>query len=45
MDNELIKQVTEKAEKWLSPAYDEETRIAVKALLDADDKSELIELF
>ena len=45
MDNELIKQVTEKAEKWLSPAYDEETRIAVKALLDADDKTELIESF
>ena len=45
MDNELIKQVTEKAEKWLSPAYDEETRIAVKALLDADDKTELIEWF
>ena len=45
MANELIKQVTEKAEKWLSPAYDEETRIAVKALLDADDKTELIESF
>ena len=45
MDNELIKQVTEKAEKWLSPAYDEETRIAVKALLDADDKTERIESF
>lgn len=45
MDNELIKQVTEKAEKWLSPAYDEETRIAVKAMLDADDKTELIESF
>lgn len=45
MDNELIKQVTEKAEKWLSPAYDEKTRIAVKALLDADDKTELIESF
>ena len=24
MDNELLKQVTEKAEKWLSPEYDEE---------------------
>ena len=28
MDNELLKQVTEKAEKWLSPEYDEETRAA-----------------
>lgn len=27
MENqELIKQVTEKAEKWLTPAYDAETR-------------------
>ncbi len=45
MDNELLKQVTEKAEKWLSPAYDEETRAAVKAMLDSEDKTELIESF
>ena len=45
MDNELLKQVTEKAKKWLSPEYDEETRAAVKAMLDSEDKTELIESF
>ena len=47
MDNqqELIKQVTEKAEKWLTDSYDAETRAAVRAMLDNDDKSELIDAF
>jgi len=47
MDNnqDLIKQVTEKAERWLSDSYDAETRAAVKAMLDADDKTDLIESF
>lgn len=47
MDNqqELIKQVTEKAEKWLSESYDAETRAAVRAMLDAEDKTDLIESF
>ena len=47
MDNqqELIKQVTEKAMVWLSESYDEETRVAVKAMLEAEDKTELIESF
>lgn len=44
-NEELLKTVTEKAEKWLSPQYDEETRAAVKGMLDADDKTELIESF
>ena len=31
MENqELIKQVTEKAEQWLTPAYDAETQAEVK---------------
>ena len=31
MENqELIKQVTEKAEKWLTPAYDAETQASEK---------------
>lgn len=31
MENEeLIKQVTEKAEKWLTPAYDAETQAEIK---------------
>lgn len=46
MENqELIKQVTEKAEKWLSPAYDAETQAEVKKMLENEDKTELIESF
>ena len=45
MDNELLKQVTEKANKWLGPGYDEETQALVKAMLENDDKTELIESF
>ncbi len=46
MENqELIKQVTEKAEKWLTSAYDAETREEVKRMLEDSDKSELIESF
>lgn len=44
-NDELLKTVKEKAEKWLGPQYDEETRKAVKAMLDADDKTELIDSF
>ena len=46
MDNqELLKEVKAKAEKWLSPQYDEETRKAVKELLDAEDPTALIDAF
>lgn len=45
MDNELLAQVTEKAKKWLSPEYDAETRAAVQAMLDNEDKTDLIESF
>ena len=45
MDNELIKMVTEKANEWLSPAYDEETRKEVQAMLESDDKTALIDAF
>ncbi|WP_321517721.1 phospho-sugar mutase [uncultured Bacteroides sp.] len=46
MDNvELIKFVTEKANKWLTPAYDAETQSEVKRMLENEDKSELIESF
>ncbi|MGN1257864.1 MAG: phospho-sugar mutase, partial [Candidatus Limisoma sp.] len=45
MDNELLVQVTEKAKKWLSPEYDAETRAAVQAMLDNEDKTDLIESF
>ncbi|MDE6095852.1 MAG: phospho-sugar mutase [Muribaculaceae bacterium] len=46
MDNEeLLKAVKEKAEKWLGPQYDEETRAAVRKMLDDDDKTALIDAF
>ena len=46
MENqELIKMVTEKAQKWLTPAYDAETQAEVKRMLDNEDKTELIECF
>jgi phosphoglucomutase len=46
MENqELIKQVTAKAKKWLSPAYDSETQAEVKSMLDNEDKTELIDSF
>ena len=45
MDNEWIKMVTEKANEWLSPAYDEETRKEVQAMLDSEDKTALVDAF
>lgn len=45
MDLELIKMVTEKANEWLSPAYDEETRKEVKAMIESEDKTPLIDAF
>ncbi len=46
MENEqLLKEVTAKAQEWLGDGYDEETRVEVKRMLDSDDKTELIESF
>ena len=46
MENkELLAQVTEKAQMWLGEGYDEETKAEVRRMLDADDKTELIESF
>ena len=47
MENQdlLLKEVTEKAKTWLQDGYDEETRKEVQRMLDADDKTELIESF
>ena len=46
MENqELIKQVTERAQQWLTPAYDAETQAEVKRMLDNPDKTELVECF
>lgn len=46
MENEeLLKQVTEKAKKWLTPAYNAETQAEVERMLKNEDKTELIECF
>ena len=46
MENEeLIKLVTEKANKWLTAAYDAETQAEVKRMLENEDKTDLIECF
>lgn len=43
---ELIKQCELKAQQWLeSPVYDEETKNAVRAMLNKEDKTELIDSF
>jgi len=46
MENkELIAQCEARAKEWLSPAFDEETRNAVQAMLDNPDKTDLIDAF
>ena len=46
MENEeLIKKCTETAKKWLSPSFDAETRAEVQTMLDAEDKTPLIDAF
>lgn len=46
MDNtQLLKDVEAKAKTWLTDAYDAETRAAVSAMLEAEDKTALIEAF
>ena len=44
-DEKLLQQVQAKANSWLSPEYDEETRNQVKALLEKEDATDLIEAF
>ena len=41
MENEeLIKLCSDKAQKWLTPAYDAETQAEVKRMLENPDKTE-----
>ena len=40
---QLIAQCEARAKEWLSPAFDEETRKEVQAMLDAADKTALID--
>ena len=44
-NNELIAQCEARAKEWLSPAFDEETRKEVQAMLDNADKTDLIDAF
>lgn len=41
----LLNEVTARAQVWLGEGYDAETRNAVQAMLDNEDKTELIESF
>lgn len=44
-NQQLLDSVVAKAKVWLGDAYDEETRAEVRRMLDADDKTPLIEAF
>ena len=44
-DELLLKQVTKAAQQWLGPDYDEATRAEVQKMLQAADKTDLIESF
>ena len=44
-NEELLKTVTAKAEKWLGEGYDAETQAEVKRMLENPDKTELIDSF
>jgi phosphoglucomutase len=44
-DEKLLQEVTAKAQSWLSEGYDEQTRAEVQAMLDNEDKTDLVESF
>ena len=44
-NDQLLQEVTAKANVWLGEGYDAETRAEVQRMLDADDKTDLIECF
>ena len=43
-NKELIAQCEQKAQQWLAPAFDEDTRKAVENMLNSDNKDALIEI-
>ena len=45
MEQDLLKDVMAKAQTWLDGNYDQETKDAVKAMMEAEDKTELIDSF
>lgn len=44
-NDQLVTEVTNKAMNWINGGYDAETKAEVQRMLDADDKTELIESF
>ena len=44
-DEKLLQEVTAKAQGWLGEGYDEETKAEVKKMLEAEDKTDLVEAF
>ena len=44
-NSQLIAQCEAKAQQWLSPAFDEETRKQVQEMLDKEDKTDLVDAF
>ena len=45
MDNELVREVRERAAQWLTPAYDAATQAEVRTMMDAADPSALVDAF
>ncbi|MCQ2336844.1 MAG: phospho-sugar mutase [Paludibacteraceae bacterium] len=45
MEKDLLQEVRAKANVWLNGDYDADTKAKVKALLDAEDTTELVECF
>ena len=45
MKNEELEKVLAIAEQWTKAPYDAETQAAVKAMIEAEDKTELIDSF
>lgn len=45
MEKDLLEEVRAKANVWLNGDYDADTKAKVKALLDAEDTTELVECF
>ena len=45
MKNEELEKVLVVAEQWTKEPFDAETRAAVQAMIDAEDKTELIDSF
>lgn len=43
--NDLLQKVTERAQSWLGEGYDADTQKEVRRMLEAEDKTELIEAF